>query len=100
MAKIDLSKVTTEQLWAELTKRKAKENFTWYYIDLGEAYDRINPSDEPRRFKTLKGEDQLRKRILLDAENDLQDLFWDAEVGFWDSDVGYYYDDFFVDENK
>lgn len=100
MAKINLSKVSTHELWSELDKRKAKENFTWYYIDLGEAYDRINPADEPRRFKTLKGEAKLRKQLMIDADNDLQDLFFDAEVGFWDSDVGYYYDDFFVDENK
>jgi hypothetical protein len=99
MAKINLSKVSTEALWAELEKRKEKENFTWYYINLGEAYDRINPPDDPRRFKTLKGEQKLRAQIRQDAENELGDLFWDTETGFWESDCGGY-DDYFVDDNS
>lgn len=98
MAKIDLSKVSTEQLWAELTKRKVKENFTWYYINLGEAYDLINPEDEPRSFKTLNGEKKLRAKLMDDAENALAECFCDTEVSFWEDTEEY--DDFFVDENK
>ena len=98
MAKIDLSKVSTEQLWAELEKRKVKENFTWYYINLGEAYDLINPEDEARTFKTLNGEKKLRAMLMDHAENELADCFNDTESSFWqDTDD---YDDFFVDENN
>jgi len=99
MAKVNLSKISTEDLWAELTKRKEKENFTWYYINLEDAYQLINPDDEPRTFKTLNGEKKLRNYIRNDAENDLMDLFGETEVGFWESDCGGY-DVFFVDENK
>lgn len=99
MAKINLSKICTEALWVELKIRKQKENFTWYYIDLQEAYQQINPEDEPRTFKTLNGEKKLRNQIRNDAEGDLQDLFAESEIGFWESDCSGY-DDFFVDENN
>ena len=98
MAKINLSKVSTNQLWAELEKRKEKEKFTWYYIDLGIAYDRINPEDEPRTFKTLKGESQLRAKMLAEAEGDLADCFSETENTWWENIEEY--DEFFVDENN
>jgi hypothetical protein len=98
MAKINLSKVSTDQLWAELQKRKVKENFTYYYIDLGYAYDRINPEDEPRNFKTLNGEKKLRAKMMDDAEDALAQCFSDTEMSFWEDSEEY--DDFFVDENN
>lgn len=98
MAKLDLSKVSTDRLWAELRLRKEKENFTWYYIDLGEAFDRIVGDEDPRKFKTLKGPEKLRKQILQEASDDLQDLLSDNEVSFWECDENY--DHFFVDESE
>jgi hypothetical protein len=94
MSKVDLSKVSTSALWGELSRRKEKENFSWYYIDLGEALERINPSDDPRKYKTLKGEEKLRRQ---EADDGLQDLLFDNEMSWWENDEQY--DDFFVDEN-
>jgi hypothetical protein len=97
MSKVDLSKVSTSALWGELSRRKEKENFSWYYIDLGEALERINPSDDPRKYKTLKGEEKLRRLMRQEADDGLQDLLFDNEMSWWENDEQY--DDFFVDEN-
>lgn len=98
MKKVNLSKVCTEALWVELNKRKQKENFSWYYIDLGEAMERINPSHDPRRFKTLKGEEQLRRLMWQEANEGMQDYLFETEMSWWENDNRY--DDFFVDENS
>lgn len=102
MPKQDLSKVPTVKLLDELNRRGEKEQFAIYVIDLNEAFERVvnieQPDNKPRRFKTLKGQERLRKQIWQEANNELADLFHDTEVSFWNCD--YNYDDFFVDEKE